>query len=438
MIAAAVHAKLATLAGELNAASSHLATKLPAEILATILSHLSTQERATAALISKDWLNAFRHSPHIWRETSCYGSNESALAMDEMLKLSGQTTVDMNVTLSESNEDTLIETLENNIPRCKKLYVWFSSDYGWPQIDRLANALRTAAPRLQSMWLTDPNSQFLNAEAFEGINLFDGRADCLTCFQFDGDIDVLRDLDASALRSVRTASLWQRGRMNSSHLELLFKLFPAVVYLRVQIQDCEEEEGEAATTPCIPPASLRSLDIMADTQDSNVLPFLDWVRWQDIFRVGLETEGYTYPSDRLVSFLTSTPPTGPNAHHEPLHTAWIDWYDEANDLDIGISIYMTGSDTPPHVLLPRNFHGDVPAMTVPERTVYKIKTSVPASMFANITTLYVAELVFDPMSLPIPLPPLPTVVDLKIVLMNSHFIKNDLGVSPFVVSLSGL
>ena len=426
-----IDANLASLAHDLNESN---AVKLPAEIIAEVLSHLPLEDRFTASLVSPDWNTALKTSPHLWDEMVSDHTRDSVVWMERFIQLSGDTSLNLDITVSAQNQDILLETLLQVLDRCLSLQVFFNSDYGWPDVDRFINTIAGEAPRLLRFGLHDTVPPHLYHGIGPGVKLFGGLTNNLVRIELECDLVALDNLDAAAFANVITAYVSHHGDMTPASLWRLFHLLPVVEALTIQIEGWDGPDDEDAK-PIAPPTSLRSLDLMADKDTTSLLPMLASLNWHDVFRVAFGIEGYSYTNNQLMSLFSGTPKvTDSSSGCNSLQTAWIDWYDEAADLDIGLSVFLTDSNVDPHALIPQGWEGSHPSVITMERSILRLKAQLPAALCASITRLYLHELTFDSVALPAALPEFPAVTHLTVILANSHFTRNDLGISPFIVS----
>jgi len=436
VILSAVYSSLASIVKDRNAGTRTGVTALPVEVLANILSHLeSLSHRATAALVSSSWNAAYMHSPRIWSQITCQSSLESAQRMIKQLQLSSHTSLDLAIKVSDENADIAIPALKENIHRCARLDLSFAESVESYSVRAVMSDLSSQpAPRLANFWLQDPNSYGLEESLLHGSQFFAGSAPRLDRMLLNVDMLVLRGVDVGAFVNVRTASLLQAGYMNERHLEETFRVLPRVEFLTIRVSGWEEL-GTEDKDPIVPPTSLRSIDIISHREDGPIMYCLKRLRWQDIFRVSLQPKGGLYEPDDLHYFFDRVEPSAQGHQgRRPLQTAWIDWEDEPETLEVGLTLYLNEADTDLHVLLPPTYKGDVPIISVFERSAFELNRALPATLFTHVTKLYLHELAFDRDSLPNPLPIFPMVVELRVMLMNMHYIRNDIGVSPFIVS----
>jgi len=427
-----IDANLASLAHDLNESN---AVKLPAEIIAEVLSHLPLEDRFTASLVSPDWNAALKTSPHLWDEAVCDHTRDSAVWMERLLQFSGDTSLNLDITVSAQNQDVVLETLLQVLDRCLSLHVFFNSDYGWPDVDKFINTIAGEAPRLLRFGLHDTVPPHLYHGIGPGVKLFGGLTNNLVRIELECDLVALDDLDATAFANVITAHVSHHGDMTPASLWRLLHVLPVVEALTIQIEGWHGPGDEDDSKPMTPPTSLRSLDLMTEKDTTSLLPMLASLNWRDIFRVGLGIEGHSYTVNQLVSFFSGTPRvTDGSSECTSLQTAWIDWYDESTDLDGGVCVFLTDSNVDPHALILQGWQDRHPSVTTMERSITRLKAQLPAAICANITRLYLHELTFDSVALPVALPEFPAVTHLTIVLANSHFTRNDLGISPFIVS----
>jgi len=399
------------------------------ELLASVFAELSVADRIAAALVCRPWRDSVFGSPRVWTNVYCRGTQQSALAMVEMLRLSAQSPIRLSIVVSGENSETAIDALNDCLPRCSHLELMFDgTTESHPDVREVLECLAQPAPKLRSFWLHDPEMQYLNLDIAGDLHIFAGHAPQLQSLLLNCDASTLALIDPAGLVTAKNVFVCHPTEMKTYHLTVLFRLVPCVVHLLLRVQ---QADGAIDANDAIDvPRTLRSLDIVSEISESNAWLLLKHMKWQHIHRVSLQPKGCYFTEADLLWFFHGTTGAQPSAY-----SAWIDWEDDLLEMGNGVTLYISDiAADDPHILLPRTYHGPEPSVSVPERSSFELVDPLPSSLFVNVTRLYLNELVFDPDCLRHPLPPLPAVVDLKIRMTTAHFIRHNLGISPFVVS----
>lgn len=402
-----------------------LVERLPTELLAKIADPLEPADRVRMALVSKAWHAAVFSTPALWNRIVCWPSISSALAMVQMLRLSAQADLDMQVTLSAENRHIVLPALKDAIHRCTRLRVKTADD------TYIQSLLELPAPRLRSLIIHDPRPERRRLVT-EGKSFLGGQVQNLNLFSLVGEVEDMLPGESQALASVRAVSL-SPVVVNIPKLEKFLTVLPALVYLRLHLRrrlqpTTSEDEGVLSL-----PASVQSLDIIGSfsaTSSDDVLLLLKRFQWTHLIRARLFLGEVKAPEDLLLSFFHgwSNSPGG-------LRTAWIGWTEEPSAIDGGHGVGFGDGELGRPVL--RTHRGPVSSVTQPERSLFgNLRQKLPNSLFANVTKLYLHELVFDKAAFPHGVPLFPQVIDLIILLMDGHFFRNELGLGPFLVRFS--
>ena len=346
-----------------------------------------------------------------------------------MLRLAAQSSIELDVVVSGENEKVVIPALEANIHRCTQLRLIFDGGAGglWPHIDEVRRCLGLPAPQLRQLIMHDDYAQYLGDDLTQNLCLFGGHSPRLNLISLTLDLNTLSPIDARSLAQVTVVTLQQIGRTDSAALRLLLRLTPAMRYLRLCVQTWSDPSHEEHTIEL--PPSLHSLDIIpTDAANSQSgIRLLKCLRWQHLHRVSLQAKD-DLATEKDMRYLFHAFP-GP----QPPQTAWIGWADKPVSIDTGVAVFFSKADL--HAIVPESFRGDaVPSIPVEERSAFDVQQPLTASLFTNITQLYLHELVFDPDVLQYDLPTFPLVSDLRIMLMDEHFLKHNFGTGPFLVS----
>ena len=424
-----VNATLADLARDHNSVAACI-SKVPVELLANVFAELALPDRIAASRVATTWRTAFL-TPMVWAEIKCERSRESALAMKQMLSLSARSPLRLDIIMTRHNSEIILDALEGNVSRCLAIDLALEPNISSHDLDRLVGCFSLEMPRLRRFWLHDPGvvGHLLIKDDSNGRQIFNGCVSGLRSVTLCCDMSTLEGIDCPAFANVQNAILFQPGNMEARHLATFFRLFPAVVHTFMRVESYSDDEASDSPLVSLPP-SLRSIVLVSDTVASNGFSILKRLRWQHVLRLSMQPKGGMVTEADMLSFFNGT------QRHLTRRTAWVDWEDKlsAEAAGIGVSLSMTDDESDMHVLLSRNYHGPEPSISTAERTSFELTAPLPASIFINVTKLYLNELIFDPDMLQHAFPEVVAVEDLKILLTNTHFQRHHIGVSPFVVS----
>ena len=386
---------------------------------------LQPADRIKMALVSKAWYTAVFSTPALWSQIVCSRYTDSAQAMVQMLRLSAQADLDLRITLSAANRHIVLPALKEAFNRCTRLNI------DTQDITHIQSILELPAPRLRALivWNSGSEPQRLTAE---GTNLLGGQIANLELISLTGDIEDLLPAEAEAFASIRAAAV-SPVEIDVPRLERLLTVIPAVVYLKLDFKFVLELPSAADGHVLTLPASVQSLDLISSKPAASalkVLLFLQRLKWKHILRARLFFGDVKLPEEHFLNFFHGWA----NAQGG-LQTAWIGWWEQTIDINDGHGVAFTDGNH--HRLVSRGHRGHGPSVPQAERSLHgNLRQRLPDPVFANVTQLYLHELVFDPAAFDHDVPSLPQVTDLKVVLMDHFVLARNFGVSPFLVRLN--
>ena len=390
-------------------------SRLPVELLAVIFEQLHVRERMTVSLVSRKWHTTIYTSPDVWRRLSCGSSERAARALARMLALSAHASIELDVVLSEQTESILIPLLTEHLHRCTRLVLRLGSgDFAsWPRMEATRHLLDTvAAPQLHTFILEDFGS-VLGLPVFNGTRLFAANSPQLDLVVLKVRIlQSLEALDLLAFLRVSVVTIQQSQWTSHTDIQIVLGIFPGLRYLRVIVEGWPSNAPDPTVHV---PGSLRSL-VLSSTSGADLAAFkiLQRLSFQHLLRVSVEC----FERARDVADADLLMVFDGWSREGQLQTARISWPTSLQALEDGAVI--TFCDGEIETCLPISYTGRVPSRTVGERTIFDLRQRLPATLFDNVTMLYLHELVFDSDSLPYVPPVFPQVEDLRISLTN-HF-----------------
>ena len=406
--------------------------QMPFELLAAVFGELALSDRVAPSLVSKRWRSAMLDTPSIWKGINCISTSSSFAGFLQKLQYSGRSTIDLTMELSVFSQ-VLEGAISENVDRCNRLKIVFGNVPDAAGLDMLRHALSYHAPILKRLSLTESWALVAGLVFAAHFALFSGHAPKLHHVHLACNIQSLAQMDNAAFANVTTVD-WSQTDINmivSTNLSSLFKLFPRVVYLKIAIMP-DWWGGERNTTAhdaldVVPaPAALRSLDLLTSSAMS-----LDWFRqlnllsWHHLLRVAINADSGDIADESLITLFQT------HSKLQPLHCAWIGWVGSPSFLPTGVAVTFGNGEM--HRMLARGSCPPEQSRSMTERTMHQRLQPLPASLFVNITHLYLHELLFDTEAFPPELPSFPAVVKLTVMLMSDHFWWNDLGTSPLHV-----
>ncbi|KZV85050.1 hypothetical protein EXIGLDRAFT_268335 [Exidia glandulosa HHB12029] len=144
-------------------------SRLPLEIIADVLSHLSVHERLNAALICHQWRTAALAYPSIWTDLTGFGLASSKLAV--ALHRSKDVGVDIHVQIRGADSGHFFPVLRMHMHHIRRLSISISDDWRW----ELNDALARKAPRLEEASV-EMKTMFGSLEHKLRDDVFDGYA----------------------------------------------------------------------------------------------------------------------------------------------------------------------------------------------------------------------------------------------------------------------
>ena len=435
-ITAIVNSKLEEL---LQRPSGQPFSLLPVEKITEILGWLPVQDRVTASSTCKDWHTAAFSAPEIWTEIT-YSPYlfRTPVALTKMLEYSAECPIFLEVLIDNNNWDTVCLEIFSAIHRITRLDL----NVGWnfdPVLRiELMRALSTPAPLLRMLWLEDPNSN-LDGLGQEGLEIFSDQAPCLRDVVLHCNINLVEPEYTAVFRRARRFMIHQVGKTSKSNVAHAVKLFPNLKHLTVLIEAWREDD--ILSPPVDLPRSLEVFEAFPTSTFTGSGHVIDSVRWRGVARIMTELSTDQATEDAVHNFFRATSQT--TLHDARVSeglsvasTLWIDW-------DVNAYTYATsGLAVRTFELATDDLYALVPLSHPPvfnprlhhELILSSLSAPLPASLGEAITSLFLNELAFDPVSFPPALPPFPCLERLTIWLVPSVFHANDYGSSPFVVS----
>jgi len=413
---------------------------LPVETITEILGWLPVKDRVTASSTCKDWHTAAFSAPAIWTEVT-YVSYlfRTPIALTKMLEYSAECPIFLEVGINDSDWATVCSEIISVMHRITRLDL----DVGWNfdpvlQIE-LKRALSTPAPLLRMFFFDDPNSN-LAGLGQEGLELFSDTAPRLRDVVFRCNINLVEPSYNAVFRSARRFKMYQPGETSKSDVAHAVKLFPKLKHLVVRIDTWRDDD-----TPSPPVELPRSLEVFEAVPEFYYLTpghIIDSVRWRGVPRVKTRLSTDQATEDAVHNFFRAT---GQTTHYDArakegssvASTLWIEWDVKAYTYTtLGVAIHTFGLATDDlYTLVPPSHPPILNSRLHQERILSSLSAPLPASLGEEITSLFLTELAFDPVSFPLTLPPFPCLESLTIWLVPAISHAEYYMSSPFVVSM---
>jgi hypothetical protein len=347
-----------------------------------------------------------------------------------IVEFTGQSLIRLDVDVDERKLDAIVNVLQCHMHRLVEMTL--SVDYerkvnaGSLSDIRttLTEALTTPAPRLRKFVLLDCRG--LVDWKMRCLTLFNGTAPALETFKIQCDIQAL-GTSSSTLKNVKKVMFAPAFRLTRSDIEMLVRLFPSLVELSVELDIWSGFDDLVGTTKITLPPTTRILTLIPNRLTANPGRFIDLVDCQAVPRMWVyynkqaRTDS-AHGADLPVNLICGTTPDDSGqkqitARFRPksMSIALSSLLDNLSDATI--CLYVYGDEDDLHRLVPVGHMQDGDEEPRNERVVGDVHHNAPIfhpRLFANITNLHMAELMFDREVVGPALPLLPALLNLTI------------------------